>query len=109
MDFLDIIRGFQEGRLEPPGVIAAVCQIFKGREDLVQGFNSFLPDGYRMPLPQNPSTAGAAAQATGPTMKGGLQMTDAIQYMDAVRDTFSAQPDVYVQFLDIMKGFQARK
>lgn len=35
-----------------------------------------------------------------------LNVTDALSYLDAVKNKFSDQPDVYNQFLDIMKEFK---
>jgi paired amphipathic helix protein Sin3a len=35
-----------------------------------------------------------------------LNVTDALSYLDAVKSQFHDQPDVYNQFLDIMKEFK---
>jgi len=44
-----------------------------------------------------------------PAAKQPLQIGDAMSYMDRVREIFSDRPDVYMQFLDIMKNFQAQR
>ena len=63
--FLDIMKDFKsqtfvaniarEGhvltmfyRIDTPGVIAAVSELFRGHPDLVVGFNTFLPPGYKV-------------------------------------------------------------
>ncbi|KAF9075605.1 hypothetical protein BDP27DRAFT_1315333 [Rhodocollybia butyracea] len=38
-----------------------------------------------------------------------LNVTDALSYLDAVKNKFSTQPDVYNHFLDIMKEFKSQQ
>ena len=38
-----------------------------------------------------------------------LVVTDSLNFLDAVKFEFSHQPDVYVQFLDIMKDFKEER
>src|ERR1700761_8620631 len=38
-----------------------------------------------------------------------LNVTDALSYLDAVKTQFHDQPNVYNQFLDIMKEFKSQK
>ncbi|KAJ2926793.1 hypothetical protein H1R20_g10318, partial [Candolleomyces eurysporus] len=38
-----------------------------------------------------------------------LHITDALNYLDEVKIQFADQPDVYIQFLDIMKEFKNRQ
>jgi paired amphipathic helix protein Sin3a len=46
--FLDIMKDFKSGAIDTPGVIGRVSQLFTGNPDLIQGFNTFLPPGYRI-------------------------------------------------------------
>jgi len=123
-EFLSIIKAFQEQRLDTPGVIAAVGKLFAGHDDLLVGFNPFLPEGHRMPVPGREGKASAygleklggalghAPPPPGMSPQSGpkpLQMTDAMKYMDKVRDTFSGSPEVYLEFLEIMKSFQSQR
>ena len=39
-------------RIDVIGVTARVQQLFKGHRELIQGFNTFLPKGYEIPLEQ---------------------------------------------------------
>lgn len=46
--FLDIMKDFKSGAIDTPGVIDRVSSLFAGSPDLIQGFNTFLPPGYRI-------------------------------------------------------------
>lgn len=46
--FLDIMKDFKSGAIDTPGVIGRVSQLFTGNPELIQGFNTFLPPGYRI-------------------------------------------------------------
>ena len=45
-DFLEVMQGFKSQRVDTPGVIDRVMQLFRGDRELVLGFNQFLPPGY---------------------------------------------------------------
>uniref|UniRef100_A0A8C5HR28 Paired amphipathic helix protein Sin3a n=1 Tax=Gouania willdenowi TaxID=441366 RepID=A0A8C5HR28_GOUWI len=47
-DFLDIMKEFKSQSIDTPGVINRVSQLFKGHPDLIMGFNTFLPPGYKI-------------------------------------------------------------
>jgi paired amphipathic helix protein Sin3a len=44
--FLDIMKDFKSQAIDTPGVITRVSNLFEGRPELIQGFNTFLPQGY---------------------------------------------------------------
>lgn len=46
--FLDIMKDFKSQAIDTPGVIRRVSQLFQGNPPLIQGFNTFLPPGYRI-------------------------------------------------------------
>ncbi|KAF5351246.1 hypothetical protein D9756_008445 [Leucocoprinus leucothites] len=46
--FLDIMKEFKHELIDTPGVIKRVSQLFNGHSRLIQGFNTFLPAGYRI-------------------------------------------------------------
>lgn len=46
--FLDIMKDFKSQAIDTPGVIARVSRLFKGHPQLIQGFNTFLPPGYKI-------------------------------------------------------------
>lgn len=47
-DFLDIMKEFKSQSIDTPGVIQRVSNLFKGFPDLIVGFNTFLPPGYKI-------------------------------------------------------------
>ncbi|KAJ7158939.1 hypothetical protein C8R46DRAFT_907080 [Mycena filopes] len=46
--FLDIMKEFKSQSIDTPGVIKRVSHLFNGHAVLIQGFNTFLPVGYRI-------------------------------------------------------------
>ncbi|KAL8842559.1 MAG: hypothetical protein Q9170_000513 [Blastenia crenularia] len=46
--FLDIMKDFKSQAIDTPGVIDRVSTLFAGHPQLIQGFNTFLPPGYRI-------------------------------------------------------------
>ncbi|RKF60759.1 Paired amphipathic helix protein pst1 [Golovinomyces cichoracearum] len=46
--FLDIMKDFKSQVIDTPGVINRVSDLFAGNPSLIQGFNTFLPPGYRI-------------------------------------------------------------
>mmetsp|Transcript_5617 Transcript_5617/g.12774 ORF Transcript_5617/g.12774 Transcript_5617/m.12774 type:complete len:1338 (-) Transcript_5617:117-4130(-) len=50
-EFLDIMKTFKSQDIDTPGVIRRVASLFHGNKRLVLGFNTFLPEGYRIELP----------------------------------------------------------
>ncbi|KAJ7185593.1 histone deacetylase complex, SIN3 component [Mycena filopes] len=53
--FLDIMKDFKSQVIDTPGVIQRVSQLFHGNRILIQGFNTFLPFGYRIDVSKNPA------------------------------------------------------
>jgi paired amphipathic helix protein Sin3a len=50
-EFLDIMKTFKTQQIDTPGVIRRVSTLFQGNRRLVLGFNTFLPEGYKIELP----------------------------------------------------------
>ena len=46
--FLDIMKDFKSQAIDTPGVIERVSNLFTGHPELIQGFNTFLPPGYKI-------------------------------------------------------------
>jgi histone deacetylase complex regulatory component SIN3 len=79
-EFLDIMKTFKTSQIDTPGVIQRVSSLFHGNKKLVLGFNTFLPEGYKIELPidgsgqtvavyRAPGQAGVT-QIFGPGMSG---------------------------------------
>lgn len=52
-DFLDIMKEFKSQTIDTPGVITRVSNLFKGHTELIVGFNTFLPPGYKIEVQSN--------------------------------------------------------
>ncbi|XP_052215877.1 paired amphipathic helix protein Sin3a-like isoform X2 [Dreissena polymorpha] len=52
-DFLDIMKEFKSQTIDTPGVINRVSNLFKGHPELIVGFNTFLPPGYKIEVQAN--------------------------------------------------------
>jgi histone deacetylase complex regulatory component SIN3 len=52
-EFLDIMKTFKTHQIDTPGVIRRVSNLFHGNKKLVLGFNTFLPEGYKIELPED--------------------------------------------------------
>eukprot|EP00934_Nitzschia_sp_Nitz4_P006570 Nitzschia sp. Nitz4//scaffold106_size73319//51333//55917//NITZ4_005742-RA/size73319-augustus-gene-0.6-mRNA-1//1//CDS//3329532538//6560//frame0 len=52
-EFLDIMKTFKTQQIDTPGVINRVSTLFQGNKRLVLGFNTFLPEGYKIELPED--------------------------------------------------------
>ncbi|KAG8527161.1 uncharacterized protein KY384_008591 [Bacidia gigantensis] len=46
--FLDIMKDFKSQVIDTPGVIDRVSGLFNGNPELISGFNTFLPPGYKI-------------------------------------------------------------
>lgn len=52
-DFLDIMKEFKSQAIDTPGVIGRVSALFEGHPELIVGFNTFLPPGYKIERDSN--------------------------------------------------------
>lgn len=52
-EFLDIMKTFKTHQIDTPGVIRRVSDLFHSNKKLVLGFNTFLPEGYKIELPED--------------------------------------------------------
>ncbi|KAI0659327.1 paired amphipathic helix, partial [Cubamyces menziesii] len=52
--FLDIMKDFKSRSIDTLGVIERVSKLFHGHPALIQGFNTFLPRGYRIEIIAHP-------------------------------------------------------
>ena len=59
-----IFQEFKSQSIDTPGVISRVSMLFKGHPELIVGFNTFLPPGYKIEVQtneaQHPSIPGHA-------------------------------------------------
>ncbi|KAL5336841.1 hypothetical protein BJX70DRAFT_371263 [Aspergillus crustosus] len=82
--FLDIMKDFKSQAIDTPGVIQRVSNLFNGHPALIQGFNTFLPPGYRIECgtEDNPD----AIRVTTPSGTNTLSMPRARHNLDGPND-----------------------
>ncbi|KAL4252934.1 Transcriptional regulatory protein Sin3-like protein [Abortiporus biennis] len=122
--FLDIMKDFKSQLIDTPGVIQRVSNLFHGHPMLIQGFNTFLPAGYRIETGtdlMNPNfitvttPAGTTTQATNSvfTVDGinrgysGTPIPEsdiepALLYLQKVKARYSNDPERYRNFLELL-------
>ncbi|GMH49596.1 hypothetical protein TL16_g00562, partial [Triparma laevis f. inornata] len=94
-EFLDIMKNFKSQQIDTPGVIRSVSNLFMGNKKLVLGFNTFLPEGYKIELP-------LANQPTGQP----VEFDHAINYVTTIKKRFANEPETYKAFLEILHTYQ---
>ena len=52
-EFLEIVKSLRSQQIDLPGVIRRVSTLFEGHGKLVYGFNTFLPAGYKIEVPEH--------------------------------------------------------
>lgn len=82
--FLDIMKDFKSQAIDTPGVIERVSSLFKGYPNLIQGFNTFLPQGYWIECSANPDEPIRVTTPMGASCVPGT--------MEAAVQGFQAQP-----------------
>jgi paired amphipathic helix protein Sin3a len=70
-------------------------------------FNNYGGGRALSPPPPPGHSSGAPARSAN-TPERALNVTDALSYLDAVKNRFQDRPDVYNRFLDIMKDFKTQ-
>uniref|UniRef100_A0A673AJM6 Paired amphipathic helix protein Sin3a n=1 Tax=Sphaeramia orbicularis TaxID=375764 RepID=A0A673AJM6_9TELE len=120
-DFLDIMKEFKSQSIDTPGVISRVSQLFKGHPDLIMGFNTFLPPGYKIEVQTNDlvnvTTPGQIHHITphGISVQNipitgannqPVEFNHAINYVNKIKNRFQGQPDIYKAFLEILHTYQ---
>merc|ERR1739838_814968 len=80
-DFLDIMKEFKSQSIDTPGVIARVSQLFRGHPELIVGFNTFLPPGYKIEVQCNEAIAVSMPGILGAGMQTIVHTPHGIQTM----------------------------
>jgi paired amphipathic helix protein Sin3a len=80
-DFLDIMKEFKSQSIDTPGVIARVSSLFKGHPELIVGFNTFLPPGYKIEVQCNEAIAVSMPGVLGAGMQTIVHTPHGIQTM----------------------------
>ncbi|KAF8527835.1 hypothetical protein BU17DRAFT_73529 [Hysterangium stoloniferum] len=119
-NFLEIMKDFKSQRIDTPGVIKRVSTLFTGHPALIQGFNTFLPPGYRIECSMDPkelnmirvtTPQGTMTQST----TGGISritsdppsrtQKQAIEYVNRIKQRYADDPASYQRFLELLERF----
>ncbi|CAN8239173.1 unnamed protein product [Cochlearia groenlandica] len=92
--FLKVMRDFKAQRLDTCGVVLKVKELFKGQDDLLLGFNTFLPYGYKVTLEDDQ------------TQSKIVDFNDAFSFINKVKTRFDGDKQVYQSFLDVLKMYR---
>lgn len=93
--FLEVMKDFKAQRTDTAGVIARVKELFKGHNNLIFGFNTFLPKGYEITLPEDE-----------PPPKKTVEFEEAINFVNKIKKRFQNDDHVYKSFLDILNMYR---
>ncbi|KAK1383711.1 paired amphipathic helix protein Sin3-like 2 [Heracleum sosnowskyi] len=95
--FLDVMKDFKAQRIDTTGVIARVKDLFKGHNNLIFGFNTFLPKGYEITVIE---------EGEAPPKKT-VEFEEAISFVNKIKKRFQNDDDhVYKSFLDILNMYR---
>ncbi|KAE8717151.1 Paired amphipathic helix protein Sin3-like 1 [Hibiscus syriacus] len=93
--FLEVMKDFKAQRTDTVGVIARVKELFKGHNNLIYGFNTFLPKGYGITLDEDET----------PPRKT-VEFDEAISFVNKIKKRFQHDEHVYKSFLDILNMYR---
>ncbi|CAM8986310.1 unnamed protein product [Rhodiola kirilowii] len=88
--FLEVMKNFKAQRTNTAGVIQRVKELFKGHNNLILGFNTFLPKGYEITLEE----------------KKTVEFEEAIDFVTKIKKRFQYDEHVYKSFLDILNMYR---
>ncbi|XP_076901837.1 paired amphipathic helix protein Sin3-like 2 [Bidens hawaiensis] len=94
--FLDVMKDFKSQRIDTTGVIARVKELFKGHNNLIFGFNTFLPKGYEITVIEDDE----------PPQKKTVEFEEAISYVNKIKKRFQNDDHIYKAFLDILNMYR---
>uniref|UniRef100_A0A1J3I1R9 Paired amphipathic helix protein Sin3-like 6 n=3 Tax=Noccaea caerulescens TaxID=107243 RepID=A0A1J3I1R9_NOCCA len=92
--FLELMKDFKAQRVTTDGVIERIKVLFKGYTDLLLGFNTFLPKGYRIIVPEEEK----------PKIR--VDFKDAIGFVTKIKARFGSDEHAYKRFLDILNMYR---
>ncbi|EOA22967.1 hypothetical protein CARUB_v10003707mg [Capsella rubella] len=95
--FLEVMKDFKAQRTDTSGVIARVKELFKGHNNLIFGFNTFLPKGFEITLDEEEEEA---------PPKKTVEFEEAISFVNKIKKRFQHDEFVYKSFLDILNMYR---
>lgn len=74
------MKEFKSQSIDTPGVIQRVSNLFKGHPELIVGFNTFLPPGYKIEVQANDQGFAYQVSVSVPSPSGNVQLTQSSQH-----------------------------
>lgn len=90
--FLDTMADFKAKKIDVNCVVARMKELFKGHNNLIYGFNTFLPVGYEITLDEE--------------KRPPIVFEDALNYVNKIKGQFGDEEPVYQAFLDILDKYR---
>ncbi|OCB87065.1 hypothetical protein A7U60_g5800 [Sanghuangporus baumii] len=112
-EFLNIMKDSKSEIIDTSEVIGRVSSLFRGHDDLIQGFNTFLPPGCRIPCTSVATDTIATSELTPDGIHnkpGGVQrdtLSDfhkAVQFANKVKTLYGNNPEKYTLFLETLRS-----
>ncbi|XP_047312064.1 paired amphipathic helix protein Sin3-like 2 [Impatiens glandulifera] len=95
-NFLDVMKDFKAQRIDTTGVISRVKELFKGHNNLIFGFNTFLPKGYEITVIEEEEAP----------PKRTVEFEEAISFVNKIKKRFLDDDHIYKSFLDILNMYR---
>ncbi|VYS66870.1 unnamed protein product [Arabidopsis thaliana] len=93
--FLEVMKDFKAQKTDTSGVISRVKELFKGHNNLIFGFNTFLPKGFEITLDD----------VEAPSKKT-VEFEEAISFVNKIKTRFQHNELVYKSFLEILNMYR---
>ncbi|KAL7525088.1 hypothetical protein ACHAXR_000856 [Thalassiosira sp. AJA248-18] len=90
--FAKTLKEFISNAIPAQEVVQRILYLFHGEDDLILGFNDFLPSAHKIKLPPDNKTVNSIS-------------TPASKYLDQVKEAFGANSPEYSAFAKTLKGF----
>ncbi|KAH7852676.1 hypothetical protein Vadar_027777 [Vaccinium darrowii] len=105
--FLDVMKDFRAQRVDTDGVIARVKELFKGHNNLILGFNTFLPEGCEIKLVEEQEDPDKKLKVE---QEVPLKRTvdESISFVNKIEKRFQNNDHVYKSFLDILNMYRKK-
>ncbi|CAA0834734.1 Paired amphipathic helix protein Sin3-like 4 [Striga hermonthica] len=97
-EFIDIMKDFKAQIIGTTDVIRRVKELFKGYDDLILGFNAFLPKDYEIAL--SPDDEEPFLR------KKPVEFEEAVRFAKKIKARFQGDNNAYKAFLDILNSYR---
>ncbi|XP_020875683.1 paired amphipathic helix protein Sin3-like 4 [Arabidopsis lyrata subsp. lyrata] len=97
--FLQVMTAYTAHRIDPNGVKSVVKELFKEDQELISGFNTFLPKGFEITL---------NCEQTPPTNFIDVEYSEALDFVRKVKKKFQDDDRIYKSFVNILDMYRKK-